>query len=551
MASPSGKRPKSLDATASFHPGAEEAPQGLALEDVQGQIPGIELIDLIGAGGMGAVFRGRQIDLDRVVAVKILPPHLSDDPRFVERFRREARAMAKLDHPNIVTVYDSGVTNGRAFIVMEYIEGTNLREAMRADAIDPNAALDIVPQVCDGLAYAHEAGVVHRDIKPENILLGSGGRVKLVDFGLAKWVDRVEWESSLTATGTRMGTVRYMAPEQFDGDAVDARADIYSLGVMLYEMLTGEVPMGAFRMPSETSGTDPRIDRVIDRTLQRRPDDRYQSVQEFNQDLSSIESIAGSSRSAKRPSRGRPKQPVAYSRARAVREAMVQFNYQYETEAKLFGLPLVSVANGFDAETGQPLVAKGWIAIGGKAVGGIAVGGSAVGVVAIGGAAIGVNAFGGAAIGLQSAIGGAAISAGASFGGAAIGVLAIGGGSLGVIIAEHQMGLGAAALRNIVRQSPPQTEIESTFQHFASLPETPWVIDVLFGQAFLGPISIVLFAVLMGWLKWQSSESQRDSSQQESEFPFPQVISIVLITILLCFASFLTLAVLNHLFLPS
>ncbi|MEM6472810.1 MAG: serine/threonine-protein kinase [Planctomycetota bacterium] len=556
MAVPSEGRRPPLNETATFHPSEGDGlEEGLRLEDLRGQIPGIELLNLIGAGGMGAVFRARQIDLDRIVAVKILPPRLSNDPRFVERFRREARAMAKLNHHNVVTVYDSGVVDGRAYIIMEYVEGTNLRQAMQAKAIDSKAALEIVPQVCEGLAYAHDAGVVHRDIKPENILLGTGGRVKLVDFGLAKWVDRAEWESSLTATGTRMGTVRYMAPEQFDGDSVDARADIYSLGVMLYEMLTGEVPMGAFRMPSETAGTDPRIDRVIDRTLQRRPDDRYQSVQEFSQELSSIEKIKTQQAAHPTPMISVPQGKLA--RATLV-NAITSLSYRYETKTKLLGYPLISVATGFDPETAQPLVAKGWIAVGDRAVGGIAVGGASLGIVSIGGAAVGINAFGGAAIGLQSALGGAALSAGVSIGGGAIGLLAIGGGSLGAIILDHQMGLGAASIREICMGFGPSNEIGDLFQHWASLPETPWIIDLLLAQTFLGPILCVLFAVLFGWAKARAESSEstefRDSGPQENEsqpFPIAKVVPATLIAMGLCFASFITAVVLNHVWLPT
>ncbi|MEM0925735.1 MAG: protein kinase [Planctomycetota bacterium] len=551
MAIPRAGQSGGVEATATYA-GNEPMTEGLSLQELQGQLPGIELLELVGAGGMGAVFRARQIDLDRIVAVKVLPPQLSSDPRFVERFRREARAMAKLDHPNIVTVYDSGVVEGRAFIVMEFINGTNLRQAMQAGAIDSKSALEIVPQVCDGLAYAHDAGVVHRDIKPENIVLGTGGKVKLVDFGLAKWADRAEWEPSLTATGMRMGTVRYMAPEQFDGDSVDARADIYSLGVMLYEMLTGEVPMGAFRMPSETAGTDPRIDRVIDRTLQRRPDDRYQSVHEFSEELSSIERVAGSSTQANHPK----VTPSVIAQANLA-NAMMRFHYRYESRAKLFGLPLVSVATGMDPETALPSTAKGWIAIGDRAVGGIAVGGASVGVVAIGGAAIGINAFGGAAIGLQTALGGAAVSAGFSLGGAAIGLLAIGGGSLGAIVMDQRMGLGATSLRELTSDIDARNGFGDLLQHWASLPETPWVVDVILAQAFLGPMLCVLAAVVFGMIKAKAEGSQlgdqlsSDASGGVQPFPFARVLPSVMIPVALCFSLFIAAVVINHVVFPT
>src|ERR1051325_10782208 len=208
--------------------------------------PQLEILELLGAGGMGMVYKARQITLDRVVALKILPPDSGDDPSFAERFAREARALAKLSHPNIVGIYDFGQANGRYYFLMEFVDGVNLRQMIRAERLAPREALAIIPQVCDALQYAHDQGIVHRDIKPENLLVDRKGRVHIADFGLAKLVGGAA-DARLTQSQHIMGTPHYMAPEQFEHPlTVDHRADIYSLGVVLYEMLTGELPLGRF-----------------------------------------------------------------------------------------------------------------------------------------------------------------------------------------------------------------------------------------------------------------------------------------------------------------
>ncbi|MCB1630173.1 MAG: serine/threonine protein kinase, partial [Xanthomonadales bacterium] len=167
-----------------------------------------------------------------------------------ERFAREARTLAKLSHSNIVTVFEFGEREGLYYLMMEYVDGLNLREAIQTAALDPSDALEIVSQVCAALQYAHEEGVVHRDIKPENVLLDSRGRVKIADFGLAKLLGLSPIEITLTATHQVMGTFHYMAPEQLERPLeVDHRADIYSLGVVFYELLTGELPLGRFKLP--------------------------------------------------------------------------------------------------------------------------------------------------------------------------------------------------------------------------------------------------------------------------------------------------------------
>src|SRR6185295_13562875 len=184
----------------------------------------------LGKGGMGVVFKARQKALDRIVALKVLPPASAASPGFADRFQREAKAMARLQHPNIVGVFEFGESGGLFYLVLEFVDGVNVREAMAAGRIRPDDALTIVPQICDALQYAHDRGVVHRDIKPENVLVGRDGRIKIADFGLAKLADREAGDPSLTGAGQVMGTLRYMAPEQWERPKdVDHRADIYSL----------------------------------------------------------------------------------------------------------------------------------------------------------------------------------------------------------------------------------------------------------------------------------------------------------------------------------
>ena len=211
---------------------------------------------------MSFVYRARHLGLDRPVALKILMPGLAGRPGFAERFVREAQTLAALDHPRIVRITDFGRQQGLYFIVMEYVEGTTLRQRLAGGRLPAPDALAIAVDLCEALAVAHARGIVHRDIKPENILLDESGRAKVADFGLAK--PSIEDAVSLTDTSTRMGTVRYMAPEQFENvRAVDHRADIFSLGVVLYELLTGEVPQGAFAPPSRRARVSRSLDRIV------------------------------------------------------------------------------------------------------------------------------------------------------------------------------------------------------------------------------------------------------------------------------------------------
>jgi hypothetical protein len=247
---------------------------------------------------MGAVYKARQPTLDRLVAVKILPPAVASDPDFAQRFSREARALARLSHPHIVSVYEFGHVQGLYFFVMEYVDGANLRSAIQAARLKAEEALAIVPQICEALQYAHDEGVVHRDIKPENILIDKRGRVKIADFGLAKIVGQSSVASpgspptrDFTLTGTHqvMGTLHYMAPEQIEKpQTVDHRADIYSLGVVFYEMLTGELPIGRFAAPSQKVQMDVRLDEVVLRTLEKEPERRYQHASDVKTEVESI-----------------------------------------------------------------------------------------------------------------------------------------------------------------------------------------------------------------------------------------------------------------------
>ncbi|MEX2214873.1 MAG: protein kinase [Phycisphaeraceae bacterium] len=328
---PSEDGTPTLDATANAatasgpgSAGAAASPPGgfvpPTVEALRGLFTQLHIIELLGHGGMGAVYKAKQTSLDRVVAVKILPPQVGSSPGFAERFTREAKALARLNHANIVHVHDFGKVaspQGDLFyITMEYIDGANLRQAMRAGTMTPSQALAIVAQVCEALQFAHDEGVVHRDIKPENILIDTKGRVKIADFGLAKLAQLEGQEHddiALTQTHAYMGTPRYMAPEQIEGaKEVDHRADIYSLGVVFYELLTGELPLGRFDPPSKKVQIDVRLDEVVLRTLEKEPGRRYQQASEVNTDLTSIAAVPGAATAeASRAARDETTPPTA------------------------------------------------------------------------------------------------------------------------------------------------------------------------------------------------------------------------------------------------
>lgn len=365
--------------------------------------PQLEILELIGKGGMGAVYKARQKQLDRIVALKILPPGIGDDPAFAERFAREARALAKLNHPGIVTLYEFGVAAGILpavepgfqpggkrvvgsqreaiteafgsssadpggkmppstsggmpdataqtpdarpqtrlyFFLMEFVDGVNLRQLLHAGRVSAREALAIVPQICDALQFAHDQGIVHRDIKPENILLDRRGRVKVADFGLAKIVGAersAEYCSASNAPGTPqaeqcsalltdagkvMGTPQYMSPEQIQAPGeVDHRADIYALGVVFYQMLTGELPGKQLAPPSSKVQIDVRLDEVVLRALEKKPELRYQQASVLK---TQVETIVASPQTT---GAGAP--------------------WTYRSKATLGGVPLVQMTAGID-----------------------------------------------------------------------------------------------------------------------------------------------------------------------------------------------------------
>jgi predicted Ser/Thr protein kinase len=273
--------------------------------ELASRFPQLEILELLGRGGMGAVYKARQIALGRVVALKILPPALGNAPAFSDRFAREARALAQLNHHGIVTLYEFGRTDdGLFFFLMEFVDGMNLRQLLAGGRIAPREALAIVPELCDALQYAHDRGIVHRDIKPENILLDRRGRVKIADFGLAKLVaideaalpggKAVPANIAFTEAGKVMGTPSYMAPEQSEHPGeVDHRADIYALGVVFYQMLTGDLPSkGKIEPPSHKFVLDVRLDEVVLRALEREPSRRYQEASAMKTEVETISGTA-------------------------------------------------------------------------------------------------------------------------------------------------------------------------------------------------------------------------------------------------------------------
>lgn len=241
-------------------------------EEIADKFPQFEITECLGRGGMGVVYKARQKSLHRWVAIKILAPEKVGDEKFAERFAREAQTLARLNHPNIVTVFDYGETDGLYYIVMEFIDGVNLRDLLHDGQMESTQALTIVPPICEALQYAHDKGIVHRDIKPENLLIDRDGRVKIADFGIA---------SLIGAIGEKSGTPPYMAPEQGTQTHIDHRADIYALGAVLYEMLTGERPSSPLDLPSQKVQLDIRIDDIVLRALSKEPERRYRTANEF------------------------------------------------------------------------------------------------------------------------------------------------------------------------------------------------------------------------------------------------------------------------------
>jgi serine/threonine-protein kinase len=257
-----------------------------------------ELEELVGTGGMSSVYRARDQLLERLVALKVLHPHYSDDAEYVERFRREARSVAQLSHPHIVTVIDRGEDDGQQYIVFEYVDGENLKQFLeRTGPLPTRRAVELALEIADALAFAHEHGLVHRDVKPQNVLLTPDGDAKVTDFGIARSLDV---EHGVTQTGTVLGTSNYLSPEQASGQATTVATDVYSLGVVLYELLTGEVPFPGENFvavamkhlneqPPDVLEKRPdvplRLAAAVDRALEKDPARRFGSMDQFAWEL--------------------------------------------------------------------------------------------------------------------------------------------------------------------------------------------------------------------------------------------------------------------------
>lgn len=251
--------------------------------------PGYDIVNLVACGGMGAVYQAVQRSLDRPVALKILPREFGADASFRAAFEAEAKAMAKLNHPNLIGVYDFGEVDGMLYIIMEYVAGGSLYHASYGSRLDPREAARIVAAVCDGIAHAHEHGILHRDIKPANILLDLQAKPKIGDFGLARPIGTHESDSEAV-----FGTPHYTAPEVLNRPtAVDARADIFSIGVVLHELLTGQVPAADPRLPSMISGCDLRFDEIVRTATNPVPEMRYTNAAVMAKALHSLEEAIG------------------------------------------------------------------------------------------------------------------------------------------------------------------------------------------------------------------------------------------------------------------
>lgn len=401
------------------------------IEKVRADFPGFEILELVGIGGIGRVYKARDPRVDRLVAIKLLSPERTDDPEWVERFTREAKALARLNHANVVQIHSFGI-EPMPHLVMEYVDGVNLRQAMAAGTLSINEALVIIPRLCEALHYAHGRGVMHRDIKPENILIDTEGEVKLVDFGLAKLRDEGALPFTLTQSGAKLGTIAYMAPEQIEKPSeVDHRADLFSLGVVFYEMLTGELPLGRFPSPSEANGTDPRLDQVVLRTLEKRRDKRFQDAETMG---SEIESAASTS----------PK--YVSTPTRPDYEVI-----EYKSRAQIAGWPLLHIAYGNDPQTGKALRARGIIAMGNFATGAIAMGIFARGIVSWGVMSVGLLSGGVLSLGLIISFGVLAAALLASHGVFALSTYSLGVTAIGYLAAGVEaIGVHTADLRGAV-----------------------------------------------------------------------------------------------------
>ena len=289
---------------------ADEGPLAVpTVEELAEFFPQLEVISLIGRGGMGVVYKARQKSLHRHVALKLLAPERAGDPMFSQRFASEARSLAALNHPHIVGVHDFGEAGGYFYLLMEFVDGVNLRQLIESRRLSPDEALGIITPVCDALQAAHERGIVHRDVKPENLLIDRNGTVKIADFGIARMMDEPPAEVIYQATpdlptahSVAVGTPDYAAPEQRASTKSDHRADIYSLGVVLYEMITGQRPgNGVITPPSRRAAVDMRIDEVLLKALQEKPDLRFRTVAEFRDRFQEAKQQMGQSLADQKP----------------------------------------------------------------------------------------------------------------------------------------------------------------------------------------------------------------------------------------------------------
>jgi len=458
------------------------------------ELGGFRIRDVLGRGGMAVVYRAEQPELDRVVALKVLRPGLALERRHVDRFHREALAIARLDHPNIVKVHAVGEADGYHFIAMECVDGPNLGEVFeqlprdRAWSADDlasctgDSALASYPSYAQAFAalmapvaravgVAHDLGIVHRDVKPSNILLSRDGRVRIADFGLAKGQGELE----MTLTGEPLGTPYYMSPEQVTQSeaVIDARTDVYSLGVTLYEGLAGQRPFEGRSLAAifdairnetppplrQFQSVAPRdAQAVVSRAMAREAGARYRSALELATDLAAL--AAGETTQARAQER-----PGWRSGLSAIGRSMLPGKFRYTSRTHLLGWPLLSVNKGGGQEGIH--VAKGWLAFGDVAVGFLSMGQVATGVISLGGLSFGLLALGGLALGGVS-LGG--LSGGLlAMGGMCAGYVAIGGMSLGMYAAG-----GLAFGKAVMHGRQVDSEAVEWFQ--ANL---PWFIELI------------------------------------------------------------------------
>jgi len=254
------------------------------------------ILEKLGEGGMGEVYLAQDTKLNRRVALKFLPAQLASDEEFKERFKREAQAAAALNHPNIITIHEVAEYENRPYIAMEYVEGESLKKLITKKDLSINKVINMAMQICEGLSKAHQSGIVHRDVKPQNILIDKDGRVRILDFGLAK----LKKDAMLTQPGSTVGTVAYMSPEQAQGMEVDQRSDIFSFGVVLYEMITSQLPFKGehdaamiYSIIHETpeplarykANVPDELQRMVEKAMEKSPEMRYQHADDLGADL--------------------------------------------------------------------------------------------------------------------------------------------------------------------------------------------------------------------------------------------------------------------------